>query len=250
MICIYCKSPINNSSKSRSDIIPVFFGDGLILDNSVCKTCNNEFNSQVEQTLKSEFQFIRSGLNLKGRRKNPPKVIGKIEINSLNKVMNNVEIDSIRDGIPPFKHKEPDGNEYYVVIGNNDYLEAKKAEICKKRHNVDWKEIDKSNIDFVVKILPTDVMLGPLGRRLAAKMAFERLCQKKSSSAVLDSIFDNARNYIMHGTCDKIVSTMIYNERVMNQNVFRFPMHHIIILTHDTKHCSGQVKTDTLLSSI
>ena len=242
MICIYCKALIDNSSNSRSDIIPDFLGDGLILDNCVCKTCNNEFNSQVEQTLKNKFHFIRSGLNLKGRRGKPLKVIGKIEINSLNKVMN-VDVDSIRDGIPPFKHEGPDGNEYYVVIGNNGYLEAKKAEISKKKNNLDWKEIDKSNIDFVVKILPTDVMLGPLGRRIAAKMAFERLCQKKSSSAVLDGIFDNVRNYIMHGKCNKIVSTMIYNKRIMDQNVFRFPMHHTIILTHDIKNhrCVGIV---------
>ena len=234
--CIYCKKQMDFASTSKSDIIPDFFGNGLILENAVCKICNNDFNTQVEQKLRNYFQYLRSGLDLRGRRKKPVKLLAEIEVDSLGKKMK-VDLDHINTkGIPPFKFKGENGKEYYAVIGKKEYIKDKKREISDKKPKIKWQESNsKGEVTLTIGTLPIEVMYGELGKRLAAKIAFERLCQKKSSLVVNDRVYDNIRNYVRYGKCKREVSTLIYNEQIMTVNMnFPFP-YHCIVLTNDLK---------------
>jgi hypothetical protein len=235
--CIYCKNPFNATQPSRSDVIPDFLGNGLILDNAVCKSCNNEINSKVELPLRDHFQFLRTGLDLQGRRGKPLNLIVDVEVESLNKRMK-ANFDEIKGkGIPPFKFTGEDGREYYAVIGEKSYIKEMKSDISSKKPNIRWQEAhEKGEVTFTVKALPIDVMYGELGKRLAAKIAFERLCQKKANQVVLDKIYDEIRNYIITGSSRGTVATLIYNEQIMTKNMnFPFP-YHSIVLTNDVRH--------------
>lgn len=83
--CIYCKVPLDSDSVSKSDVIPDYLGNGLVLEEAVCKACNNDFNVQVEQPLKDHLQYLRAGLALRGRRRKPVRVSAGVEIESLGK---------------------------------------------------------------------------------------------------------------------------------------------------------------------
>ena len=232
--CIYCKNPFNTTQPSKSDIIPDFLGDGLILENAVCKLCNNEINSKVELPLRDYFQFLRAGLDLQGRRGKPLNLIVDAEIESLDKRMR-VNFDQIKGrGIPPFKFIGEDGREFYAVIGEKFYIEERKNEISSKKANIRWQEAnEKGEVSFTVRALPIEVMYGELGKRLAAKIAFERFCQKKSTLLVHDAIYNDIRNYVRYGKETRLISTLIYNEKIMMKNMdFPFP-NHSIILTYD-----------------
>ena len=234
--CIYCKVPLDSDSVSKSDVIPDHLGNGLVLEEAVCKACNNDFNVQVEQPLKDHLSYLRAGLDLRGRRRKPVRVLADVEIQSLGKKMT-VDLEHIeKKGIPPFKFRGDDGRQYYALIGNLDYIENKKAEISIKKPNIIWQEAnDKGEVELQVNTLPVHTMNGQLARRLASKIAFERLCQKKANQVVLDKLYDEVRNYIMTGSSKKPVATLIYNEQIMNRNMnFPFP-YHSIVLTNDMK---------------
>jgi len=233
--CIYCKKNLPITLSSRSDVIPDFLGNGLILERAVCKTCNNEFNIQVEQPLRNHFQFLRSGLDLKGRRGKPVQLVVDVEIESLDKKIRS-DVEHIKGkGVPPFKFRGDDGKEYYAFIGKKAYIEEKKKEINSKKSNIKWMEAnDKGEVILSVNALPVNIMNSDLAKRLAAKIAFERFCQKKSSFVCLDGLYDNIRNYIRDGSGTKQICSLIYNEKIMMGNMnFPFPCHSII-LTHDT----------------
>lgn len=120
--CIYCKLPLDADSVSKSDVIPDFLGNGLILEEAVCKTCNNDFNVQVEQPLKDHLQYLRAGLDLRGRRRKPVRVLAGVEIEKLGKRMT-VDLKHIeKKGIPPFKFRGDDGRQHYAVIGKAEYI--------------------------------------------------------------------------------------------------------------------------------
>lgn len=236
MSCIYCKRPFDSAVPSKSDIIPDFLGNGLTLDNAVCKACNNQINSKVELPLRDHLQYLRSGLDLRGRRRKPIDLFVNVEIESLQKKMR-VNYDKIKfRGLPPFMFTEENGRKYYVVIGELSYIDEMKTKIAIKKPNIIWHEAnDMGNIKLTGSTLPIGVMYGELGKRLAAKIAFERLCQKKSSLVALDRIYDGIRNYVRYGTKSNILSTLIYNEKIMESNMnFPFP-YHCIVLTNDLK---------------
>jgi hypothetical protein len=234
--CIYCKNSFDSVAPSKSDIIPDFLGDGLILENAVCKTCNNQINSDVEMPLRDHFQFLRLGLDLPGRRRKSPGLSVDVEIESLSiKIRGNY--DKIKDrGIPPLKLTGEDGKKYYVVIGTSSYIEEIKGKLALKKPNIIWQEAnEKGYVKLTGSALPTKVMSGELAKRLAAKIAFERFCQKKSSLVALDRIYDDIRNYVRSGTSSKVLSTLIYNQEIMLTNMnFPFP-YHCIVLTNDLK---------------
>lgn len=234
--CIYCKVPLDSDSVSKSDVIPDYLGNGLVLEEAVCKACNNDFNVQVEQPLKTHLQYLRAGLDLRGRRRKPVRVSTGVKIENLGKKMT-VDLEYVeKKGIPPFKFQGDDGRQYYAVIGKTDYIERKKAEINNRHPNIIWQEAnDKGKVDLQVNALPVRTMNGELARRLASKIAFERLCQKKANPVVLDRIYDEIRNYIKTGSSSRPVATLIYNEQIMTRNMdFPFP-YNSIVLTNDLK---------------
>ena len=176
--CVYCKRSFEKIEVSKSDIIPDFFGNGLILENAVCKDCNNTFNTQVENPLRHHFQYLRRELYLEGRRGRPVKVDTEVEIDEVGKTVG-TELDHfIEKGVRPFTFTGEDGKEYYSVIGNNEYVEEMKDMLNQKKPNIEWKEREEFGVRTTFVALPYEVMYSEKGKRLAAKIAFERLCQK------------------------------------------------------------------------
>lgn len=243
--CIYCKNPFGVTKPSKSDIIPYFLGNALTLDNAVCKACNNKINLEIEMPLRDHFQYLRKGLDIRGRHRNPLRLVAGVEIEGLNKKMT-VNYEKVKGrGLDPFKFIGDDGREYYAAIGSQQYLTKIKKEISAKNPRVKWHTVKGGGeVVFTVTALPTRTMYGHLGRRLAAKVAFERLCQIKSPLIALDGIYDDIRQFILTGVESRTISTLMYDEIIMKMNLRDLPFPcHCIVLSHDLKrnHIVGVV---------
>lgn len=236
--CIYCKRSLLEVEPSDSDIIPTFFGGHLKLKNAVCKKCNNDINSQVEIPIRDAFRFIRSGLDIKGRRRKDIKV--PLEVKALGKTLI-TDLDLFQEkGIPPFsfEFKHEDGRKYIAILGERDYTDSMREEIERNTPNKPWKWREFSampEINASVLVLPFNLMKGEEGKRLAAKIAFERLCQKKGAQVLTDRLYDEIRKYVLFGKSTRTISCLIYNEKIMEKNLdLPFP-NHAIVLSHDVR---------------
>jgi hypothetical protein len=127
--CIYCKKSFDDCIVSKSDIIPDFLGDGLVLEDAVCKECNNRINSEIELPIRDNFQYLRSQLDLKGRRGKPVRVEVNAEVGEIGEQIK-TNLDHVyQKGLPPFEYRGADGKKYYSVCGKTEYTEVMKQEI-------------------------------------------------------------------------------------------------------------------------
>lgn len=236
--CIYCKNDFTDIEPSDSDIIPTFLGGNLKLRNAVCKKCNNVINSEVEMPIRDNFRYIRSGLGIKGRRKKHINV--QVEVEALGKKLG-TDLDFFKKkGIPPFpfEFRNENGRKHLAILGDQKYVYRKRKEIESNTPNKkwEWREFSEMpEINASVLVLPFSLMNGEEGKRLAAKIAFERLCQKKGTKVLKDRIYDEIREYVLYGKITRTISCLTYNEKIMEKNLaLPFP-NHAIVLSHDVK---------------
>lgn len=227
-ICIYCKKRHPEVKPTTSHIIPTFLGGFIELDYAVCKTCNGKINSEVEQPLRNNFSYLRSGLNLEGRRKREIKIIGEATI-----LGQKIKIGMDKIEIPPFEHKNTDGKNVLVIVGDNDYIEKKKKEIeSNSSKKWRWNEFEEPPYpEILVEVFPFDKLKREKGQRLSAKIVFERLCQIKTPSILIDKCYDKIREFIKDGKDDSIYANLFYDSKIMERNFnIPFPYHAIFLM--------------------
>lgn len=233
-ICIYCKKSTPEVEPTLSHVIPDFLGGALELKDAVCKTCNNKINGDVEEPIKKPFAYLRSGLDLQGRRRRDIKVPAKVKILGVE-LETNLNSD-IR--IPPFEYQKSNGERGLVIVGENEYVENEKKKIdSNQRKKWAWEELEGTpHPEIFIEVLPFNVLLSNKGQRLAAKIAFERFCQLRSPSSLLESCYDQIREFIFADNAQSIFSNLFFDDKVMNRNFnIPFPWHGIFLMQREYK---------------
>lgn len=233
-ICIYCKKSTPEVEPTLSHVIPDFLGGALELKDAVCKTCNNKINGEVEEPIKKPFAYLRSGLDLQGRRRRDIKIPAKVKILGVE-LETNLNSD-IR--IPPFEYQKSNGEKGLVIVGENEYVENEKKKIdSNQRKKWAWEEMEGTpHPEIFIEVLPFNVLIGKEGQRLAAKIAFERFCQMRSASSVLDNCYDQIREFIVADNAQGIFSNLFFDGKVMNRNFnIPFPWHGIVFMQRGYK---------------
>jgi len=228
-ICIYCKKTLPEIKPSKSHVIPDFLGGVLELNNAVCIECNNRVNREIEKLMIKPFAYLRSGLDLRGRRRRDIKVSAEVKILGVKiktKLSSGIQI-------PPFEYQKPNGEKGLVIVGEKDYVEKEKRKIeSNTRKKWNWEEIEGvPEFEVLIKVLPLEVLRDNEGRKLAAKIAFERFCQMRSSTVLVDSCYDGIREFILTGNAGSIFSNLFFDDKVMNRNFnIPFPWHGIFFM--------------------
>jgi hypothetical protein len=233
-ICIYCKKRIPEVRPTKSDIIPTFLGGTLVLNNAVCKVCNNKINSEIEQPIRDAFSYLRSGLDLGGRRNRDVKVQSKVKI--LGKELKMSLGDSGIE-LPPFKYRNPDGKSVIVIVGEKEYVKKKIKEVeFNSTKSWSWNDFeDEPKPEILIEALPFDILIEEKGQRFAAKIAFERLCQIRAPSILTEWYYDNIRAFIIDSE-DNVFSNLFFNTKIMKHNFdISFPYHAIFLIQRDHK---------------
>ncbi|GBD96468.1 MAG TPA: HNH endonuclease [Nitrospirae bacterium] len=124
-VCIYCGKTAPEAAPSVSHLIPDFLGGVLELHNAVCIGCNTRVNREIEEPMRKPFAYLRSGLDLRGRRRREIKVPAKVRILG-------VELETCLSSdiqIPPFEYHKVNDEKGLVIIGKKDYVEEEKRKI-------------------------------------------------------------------------------------------------------------------------
>lgn len=233
-VCIYCKKTVPEVEPALSHVIPDFLGGALELKNAVCKTCNNKINREVEEPIKKPFAYLRSGLNLQSRTRRDIKIPAKVKILGVDlEISLGSEVQ-----IPPFEYQKPNGEKGLVIVGEKNYVEEEKRKIdSNQKKRWKWEDLEGTpKPEIFIEVLPLNVLIGKEGQRLAAKIAFERFCQMRSASSVLDNCYDQIREFIVTGNAQGIFSNLFFDDKVMNRNFdFLFPWHGIVFMQRGYK---------------
>lgn len=203
MKCIYCRKSPPEVTPSVSHIIPDAFGQGPILNNAVCESCNHDFNQKVEQNLAGRFATLRNALALDGRRGKPSF---KAKVNFLN-VENEVRLigpKELETSLFVFKGVTgDDGKKKIAFIGDAKSVQKAQEQFQKRHPNVIWEDVDPALIDKGLQFefrIDFSVFVTPEVHRLAAKIAFETLTWKRGPDSVEGIEFDPIREFIRKGT--------------------------------------------------
>jgi HNH endonuclease len=230
-VCIYCKrlSPAVRSSVAH--IFPDALGGTVTSDAIVRRECNGSVNQDVEMRALDQFRLFRSLLGIEGRRGGIPGVPGTIRVEGQE--IRTVLGPGLTPTGPVYREEEDEqGKKSYFAYGPDEARAAFVAEIARKRPNVNWKT-SRYNVE-IETIADGPALEDPILRRLAAKVAFERLAQLRGASIAADPEFDVVRNFILTGVetlpCCGITADPLLLERSFN---FLVPVHAVVIVFHE-----------------
>jgi len=201
MNCIYCTKP---NADSESHIIPEALGKGPILKTGVCTKCNNEINNDIEKYISKKLSYIRNFLQLTGKRSNRPTI--DIEATFFNTTLQ-ISARGPRDldsKILTFQIDEKTGKKKGIVFicPDNVKIEQAKRQYEKRHPNAIWEEISPDIIDKEIQYriyFDMGVFADPKCLRLAAKIALEWWCSKRSPQDIAYSNYDEIKQYIRYG---------------------------------------------------
>jgi len=228
-VCIYCKRPYPEVEPSVAHIFPYALGGTETSDEIVCERCNGRVNQDVETTALDQFRLFRSLLGIEGRRGGVPGVPAVIRVEGRETPT------VLGPGLTPTPvfHVETDeqGKKVYFAYGPDETLKEFTDAIARKRPGVNWAQ-SKYNVS-VETMADAPAIEDPILRRLAAKVAFERFAQLRSTSIATDSEFDSIRDFILTGIeaqpCSRITADPHLLERSFN---FPVPTHAVAIVFH------------------
>ena len=174
------------------------------------------------------FSFFRHLLGICGRRNRAPQVHAILDVNDKR---GRVPLDEYGKpaGIIVSSGIDAVGRKTYDISGPRDQAEAKRLEIAKKNPNMQWRRLHVHKVESRVRheVDPTSVHL----RRLAAKVAFERLAQLHGSSLLIGSEFDAVRDFILEGIEQGVCCGVLSDRRLLHRSLdFPLPYHGIVII--------------------
>jgi hypothetical protein len=215
MICIYCKSP---NADSKSHIIPEALGKGPILKPGVCTKCNNDINNDLEKNINRKLAFIRNFLQLTGKRGKKPSI--DIEVTFYNKTYK-IPCQDLRDLeskmlVLSITDKSGKKERIAFICPDSTKIEQIKKQYSKKHLDANWEELStdtiEQNIQYKV-LFDVEVFADPKCLRMAAKIALEWWCKKRSPTDIIHTDYDEIRQYIRYGTGINYPIVSIVNDR-------------------------------------
>lgn len=203
--CIYCENEYLNDELSKSDIIPFAFlaGKKLILNNKVCKTCNNLVNKNAEQTIIKEFESLRRRINATQRRGQPIKNQFVIEyknndIQLRTNPIRSIEPENILSKPMYFK----DENDKGVIIG--PYEKTMETAASKgEEKKVDKVEVNNNFSIYESYSVPIKSFFSKEMKTMVAKICYEWLVKILPEINPFEETYKNIRESIYKDKVDK-----------------------------------------------
>jgi hypothetical protein len=230
--CIYCRRSEPEVAPSESHVIPDALGVGPKHGDAVCAECNHKTNQQFESPLIQKLALLRNMLGIEGRRGKPGfRAIAKFGNAALDVRLRTPE--ELDDALFFFKLGiDPDGRKKVAIIGKEEKcLQTQKA--YEESHpNVIWSDIPPeaaTGIRFMVE-MDFEVFATEEAHRVAAKIAFEYYCLKRSPNVVDGYEFDEIRDYILAGRGDRDLCRIVVNRPILRglQGI-PFPIHSVYL---------------------
>jgi hypothetical protein len=144
------------------------------------------------------------------------------------------------DGVIVNKGIDSSGHNTYSVMGPASKVVAKNKEILRKNPSVQWQEMNlppnetiESQIEFDLTLTRDDM------RRLATKVAFERLAQLRGSVFV-DNEFNTVREFILTGYEQELCCGVLPDSKLLRGPLnFPLPHHNVTIVAHPSDNVLG-----------
>lgn len=219
-------------------MFPYAIGGTSSARDTVCAECNQRVNRDVETPALPMFRVFQNLHGIRNRYGKVPGVRATVQIESFEA---NVTLRDKGQPSHPVVRLETDehGRKRYVVYGTPEMIRAKFEEISAKRPGLEWTE---GREDVVIQVVaehpfePSDVAV----RRLAAKIAFERLAQFLGAIVAAGSEFDDVREFILTGTEREPCCGVLADPRLLDGSLnIPVPTHAVVLIGHPADRIMG-----------
>jgi hypothetical protein len=245
--CIYCRSSLPRSKASKAHIWAASLGGSISLYGAVCRQCNRDIATQLEDPFKDRWSWLLLFLDVKGRRKKGPPLKATISLLGQEIEINIRSLKAIPN-IPPILEKDASGKTTLHFLGSSKQLEKRKKEYLKKHPTAtlqehDYtKEIEASEVTFPIDVYSLDESFS---RRLAAKVAFEFWGLKRNTEMLLGSEYDPLREFILKGKEPRQgrLAGLLSDKPLISGNLgnIRIPNHAISLVLHPSTSMLGAI---------
>lgn len=238
-ICIYCQKNASEVRPSDAHLFPMAMGGVTFSNNTVCKGCNGLVNREVEMPAINSFALFQSIWGIKGRRSQGKRVpavarFGEDErrtyLNEAGEPASEIVFESSNDGKKAFR-----------VFGPPEKSKRTRERISSKRPNIQWTEIAPRSDQPLQIVVPFgEELRRPTIRRLAAKIAFERFAQIRSSEFVQDKEYERIRDFILTGreaACCGVVGDLGLLNGILA--FFDLPQHAVVVIGYPGSRVLG-----------
>jgi len=197
--CLFCLKDFPDEQMTDEHAFLAALGGDLKFKNGSCKSCNNGFSNQFEQTIAKHFVHFRYLLLIPNRRGKVPECYIKVEADG-----EQLEAKLLPDGTaqlkPIVKKIEKDG---VTEIVHQHATEKQVSELRKKAKEEGLHLIEERspgqqvevNISGDLKFIDSPELL-----RAVTKTSYTVLALRMGRNFATRDIFDAARNYIKMGS--------------------------------------------------
>lgn len=236
-VCFACKE---TKVLTEEHIIPQALG-GRLKAKLYCKICNGNFGKDIDAEITKQFGNIATLLKIKRER-------GNIQPFEVEDISNGINL--VFDG-EAFRRKDPiveiepeaDGKTLKsanITARSKKELENKIKEI-KRRYQVHgetktFQEVNPGPTETKYEITIDNTLI----RRAVTKIAYSLLCIKVPKNVVLESVFDEVREYVKDGEGPDLACANFIHTQFMTD--YMRPLHKIhIALNRQRKIAVGYV---------
>ena len=235
-VCIYCRKSPPEVFASEAHVFPYALGGTTVSRDTVCGQCNGQVNREVEDRAVTDFRWFQSMFGIAGRRGGVPGVRATATVDGQES-----PVVLGPDGLPVgplVRESTEEGRRSVVVYGRHEIIPSIADKIAAEHPGINWQT---SNFDVpfeVVTELPSPD--APHTRRLAAKIAFERFAQLRTSTIARDSEFDDIREFILTGVEAYPICGLTADPRLLNR-AFDLPVpnHAVLLVAHPRDRVLG-----------
>lgn len=221
-VCIYCKKSQPEVEPAASHIFPESLGHGKEYPN-VCKTCNGRINQEVEIPVKDGLRELRAFLGIRAKGRKSPRV--KVDFS----VMGHTKSVWVRDIFgPPDREMKFEKGKQTLLVGPPHRFETAKKTIDQRR-TMEWESEGVGVSATQGFTIDLSVLREKCALRLAAKIALETYASLRTLAVILDSEFDDIRNFVLCGQADEPLAFILVDQVVREGLRVPFPCHAVYI---------------------
>lgn len=229
--CCYCLKRGPEVEPAIAHIFPDAMGGVSYTRKTVCGACNAQTNQSFEQTEIQKFSFFQGIWGIRSRRKKLKGIPASVDFGGK---LFNLYLDE--RGLPKIplvlNEKDAAGKKQYSILGPVPKVNEKQKEIEAKIPNIKWteKELKEGSLPQANIEIASDLGRQSL-RRLAAKVAYERWAQLRTSNLLDDSQYNDIRNFILNGSEPNPICGLLFDHRLLS-DVLKFPIgqHAVVII--------------------
>lgn len=191
--CIYCKNYFEESNITESHIIPYALGGRMVWKNSVCKNCNGSINKIVETPVINELALLRNIIGIKNRRGENARIKIKIKYGEFDTIITTSNIGNIENKSIWLQNSS---NKDFVLLGKKEEFESVKEDYKRKQPNIRLYDIEEEIKTENEAMIDFSILFKEPCLRLAAKIGFEMIGEKRGKDYIMEKEFDPIRSYI------------------------------------------------------